>query len=423
MTDTSGITSSLTWEPTSNTGRWAEDQQSGANVSGSSSCGTMFINSHFDSGNVEIVDISDPSNIQLAIHRDPFCETDQKAHFQWFHFRVTGVRSTPLTLHMVNAGEASYPNAWEGYSACASYDLSHWFRVPTAYDKASGALTITHTPEKDAVHYAYFAPYSLERHAQLVHRMQCKDRVRLHMIGETLDGHDMDLLQVGEHGEGKRVVWVIARQHPGESMAEWFAEGLLERLTDPHDATSRALLDKAVFYVVPNMNPDGSWRGHLRVNAQGSNLNRCWAAPTLAASPEVHHTLAKMAQTGVDMMVDVHGDEELPYVFIAGNAGIPEWSAVQNDLQNSFLNAFKRASPEFQTKFGYAEDKPGQANLTLASKAVGARFGCLAVTLEMPFKDATGLPEPLQGWSPERSSRLGAAMLGAVLEVLPALRP
>lgn len=33
------------------------------------------------------------------------------------------------------------------------------------------------------------------------------------------------------------------------------------------------------------------------------------------------------------MMVDVHGDEELPYVFIAGNAGIPEWSAVQNDLQ------------------------------------------------------------------------------------------
>lgn len=33
------------------------------------------------------------------------------------------------------------------------------------------------------------------------------------------------------------------------------------------------------------------------------------------------------------MMVDVHGDEELPYVFIAGNAGIPEWSSVQNDLQ------------------------------------------------------------------------------------------
>lgn len=37
--------------------------------------------------------------------------------------------------------------------------------------------------------------------------------------GETLDGHDLDLLRVGTDGEGKRRIWVVARQHPGESMA------------------------------------------------------------------------------------------------------------------------------------------------------------------------------------------------------------
>ncbi len=42
--------------------------------------------------------------------------------------------------------------------------------------------------------------------------------------------------------------------------AEWFAEGLLERLTNPEDAVARALLNQAVVYVVPNMNPDGSFR-------------------------------------------------------------------------------------------------------------------------------------------------------------------
>ena len=31
------------------------------------------------------------------------------------------------------------------------------------------------------------------------------------------------------------MVWIIARQHPGESMAEWFVEGLLERLIDEAD--------------------------------------------------------------------------------------------------------------------------------------------------------------------------------------------
>lgn len=45
-------------------------------------------------------------------------------------------------------------------------------------------------------------------------------------------------------------MWVVARQHPGESMAEWFVEGMLRRLLDGSDATSRKLLQNAVFYVV-----------------------------------------------------------------------------------------------------------------------------------------------------------------------------
>ena len=56
-------------------------------------------------------------------------------------------------------------------------------------------------------------------------------------------------------------MWVIARQHPGESMAEWFMEGFLEELTDVHNAFSARALRHAVFYVVPNINPDGSVRG------------------------------------------------------------------------------------------------------------------------------------------------------------------
>ena len=70
-------------------------------------------------------------------------------------------------------------------------------------------------------------------------------------------------------------------------MAEWWAEGFLRRLIDRDDPVARMLLRGAEIFVVPNMNPDGSWRGHLRVNASGANLNRCWANPTMQASPEV----------------------------------------------------------------------------------------------------------------------------------------
>lgn len=84
-----------------------------------------------------------------------------------------------------------------------------------------------------------------------------------------------------------------------------------------HDSVTRDLLKRATLYIVPNMNPDGSWRGHLRTNAVGMNLNRCWDAPSLDECPEVYHVLQQMRATGVDMFVDVHGDEAIPHNFIA----------------------------------------------------------------------------------------------------------
>lgn len=39
---------------------------------------------------------------------------------------------------------------------------------------------------------------------------------------------------------------------------------------------------------------------------------RAWAHPDPATSPEVACTLAAMEDAGVDLLVDVHGDEELP---------------------------------------------------------------------------------------------------------------
>lgn len=45
--------------------------------------------------------------------------------------------------------------------------------------------------------------------------------------------------------------------------------------------------DKSCVLQMPNVNPDGSIRGHLRTNAVGANLNREWKEPTPERSPEV----------------------------------------------------------------------------------------------------------------------------------------
>ena len=236
-------------------------------------------------------------------------------------------------------------------------------------------------------------------------------------LGNTIQGRDLNLLTIGNQAESDLKVWVIARQHPGETMAEWFMEGFLARLLDPQDPTARTLLDKATFYVVPNMNPDGSFLGNLRTNAAGANLNREWLAPSVEKSPEVYYVREKMHETGVDLFLDIHGDESLPYNFVAGTEGVPTYNERIAQLENIFKTVFQAASPDFQDVHGYPKDAAGQANLSLATNYVGNTFQCLAYTLEMPFKDNHNLPDDDFGWNGQRSLRLGESILTPILAV------
>ncbi|MDV6326920.1 murein tripeptide amidase MpaA [Idiomarina loihiensis] len=375
----------------------------------------MHITANFDSGNIQVISSDNADNIRLAIKKD-----HQSDFYQWFHFKLFAEAGEEHVMTIENASDSAYPDGWKEYQALASYDRETWFRVPTEYNGKE--LTIRHTPEQESVYYAYFIPYSYERHQDLVQSAQQSIDCYHELLGETIDGRELNLLVIGEPAEHKNTIWVTARQHPGESMAEWFMEGLITRLLDDEDGVARKLLDENVFYVVPNMNPDGSVRGHLRTNAVGTNLNREWAEPSLEKSPEVFYVLKRMQETGVDMFLDVHGDEALPYNFVAGCEGIPSYDERHKDLEETFKSAFLAATPEFQTQYGYELDEPGKANMTVANSAVGERFKCLSYTLEMPFKDNADLPDEDFGWSVARCQRLGEDVLTAILAVSPKLR-
>ena len=361
------------------------------------------INQTFDAGNIEVIDASDASAIQLRIRTDTNAE-----FFQWFYFRVSGARDTALSMVIQNADQAAYTGGWEGYQALASYDQQEWFRVPTDY--ADGQLEIAHEPEYDSVYYAYFTPYSLDRHQSLVGQMQCDTLCSLEVVGQSLQGRDLDVLRIGKDDGTKKRVWVIARQHPGESMAEWFTEGLLLRLLDRDDALAETLLSKMVFYVVPNINPDGSTLGNLRTNAAGVNLNRVWGKADTETCPEVFYIQQKIEATGCNLFLDIHGDETLPWNFIAGQKGLPvDVGILQQEAD--FQMHYEQINPDFQCVHGYPAKKFGGESLTLASNWAGNRFDIASMTLEMPFKDNAGRPDPEYGWSAERSMQLGASVL------------
>jgi len=375
----------------------------------------VHIDCDFDSGNILINDASDPRRVRLAIRPDT-----RSDHFQWFHFKASGL--TPGQKHtfvLENAGQSSYNEAWKGYQAVASYDQQSWFRVPSQFD--GKALSFELDAEQPEAWFAYFEPYPRARHNQLIERATRLPGVELLATGRSVEGRDIQLLRAGDGASGKRKIWIIAQQHPGEHMAEWFMEGVIDRLQN-NDPNLQALLQQADLYLIPNMNPDGALRGHLRTNAAGQDLNRAWQSASTDKSPEVLFAQVQMKQHGVDMFLDVHGDEEIPHVFTAGCEGNPGFTPRIEALEKAFRDNLCKRTVDFQQVHGYPRSAPGQANLTLGANSVGQAYDCLSLTLEMPFKDHDDAPNVQTGWNGLRSKALANAVLDVLGQMVTTLR-
>ena len=373
------------------------------------------INAAFDSGNIIVHSITGAA-AKLSIRKD------RESEFaQWFHFRVAAEPGVEITLKLTGMESTAYPGGWPDYRACVSEDRDYWDRADTDYDKDAegGTLTIRYTSVSGLAWFAYFAPYSMERHHDLISDTAGLEGVEYRCLGHSLEGQPIDCLEMGS---GDTQVWLYARQHPGESMAEHWAEGALDMLTDPADPHAHKLLEKCRIHIVPNCNPDGSWRGHLRTNYAGVNLNREWAEPSAERSPEVLCIRNAMDTTGVHWAMDVHGDEAIPAAFMAGFNGIPSWTDDQGERYQTFIDRLAARTPDFQTKLGYPVSGKGKANLTMSTNQLAERFGpshgCVSMTLEMPFKDTIDNNDPDQGWSPERCKLLARECLATLSELV-----
>ena len=62
----------------------------------------------------------------------------------------------------------------------------------------------------------YFAPYSYERHLQLIAKCVMMKSAQVTSLGQSLEGRELECITVGT---GSTNCWMIHRQHPGESIA------------------------------------------------------------------------------------------------------------------------------------------------------------------------------------------------------------
>lgn len=161
------------------------------------------ISDTYDSGNgkflsakiINEVDDDCDVAVNVEIRPDPYTELEKKQHFQYFSFRssinfsspsIKGIFSNKEKIRVKyiiqNAGEASYADAFNGYSTFVTtkstpFDPESWRRTNNcSYE--NGCLTWTHVHDLRSstgasstasnAYFAYFPPYSYERHLGLI---------------------------------------------------------------------------------------------------------------------------------------------------------------------------------------------------------------------------------------------------------------
>ena len=82
------------------------------------------------------------------------------------------------------------------------------------------------------------------------------------------------------------------------------------------------------------------------------------------------------------------------------------WNPERQQQLGLFKQALAKINLDIQPDQGYPPNTADNANMSSCSISLAERFGALVMTIEMPFWEAIGTIDRMQGWSPECCARL-----------------
>jgi hypothetical protein len=240
----------------------------------------------------------------------------------WYHFRVDDDRERrgPLTFVMTDlVGEYDYkPGAiavTNDTPPLLSEDGVVWTHVPDVrFDTDAKTLLVTVSPGSRRYWIAHVEPYSHSRLEAFLGGLRSAD-LAVETLGPTVQGRELRLLTITDRSvpdAGKKSIWLMGRQHAWETGTSFVVEGAVRWLLSDD---AREVRKRAVFHVLPMMDPDGVVAGGVRFNRNGYDVNRNWDScdPADAESrrkmPEIAAVKERLAKSRIDLFLTLHNQE------------------------------------------------------------------------------------------------------------------
>jgi hypothetical protein len=290
----------------------------------------IYITSDFESGNIIVSGIKN-REVYLEIKKDPYPKHVKRKYQSWFYFKAGNVKNKNIkfVINNIKLIQLTWEkkNDWDGFNVCYSYDNKKWVRYPTTV--IGDEINWTIKPKKNTVWFAFYPPYPFSRTKQFFSNGE--------IIGHSNMGNP---IYMRTFGNGPVKIWIIARQHPGETIGSWIMEGVLKQILK-----KKKKLAPYTIRLIGNANPDGTILGHWYVNKTGVNLNRDWTDNP--KSPEIKVIKKQIHKYGCDLFFDLHGDEGVKKHFLVNP---PE---NQHILHNTINRSINQKDKDFTPKCRY----------------------------------------------------------------------
>jgi len=259
----------------------------------------------FEGGNATAVSVVSPALIRFS------ARADGSPRPLWFHFRIEGTTAPAVRCELRNADQCLGPRfGWRSARPVFSADGRHWERVARAEyveeatDFGYYAFTVPVVGSRTQVAYCY--PYTT---ADLEAVLQPLAAQRFELC-RSRDDRPIAHVRLGNHATARRSVWLIARQHAGETPGSYAAEGFLRALSGP---TGLPSLADTAYHVVPMLDVDGVFHGRYGKDQEPVDFNRDWrehpVRPEITALIRALRTSPPPALV-LDLHAPHHGDAQ-----------------------------------------------------------------------------------------------------------------
>lgn len=339
----------------------------------------------------------------------------------WFHVQMAGLASEPFELRLANALQLNGDHrAWPGNTIVMRDGKQLWRRsgLPIVDQDEAGIERVTYPMrfESNQCEVAWCFPYQHEQLRQVI--TQCP-QWRAARIGRSAEGRLLERYRyidpdnpTASDATGRPTVYIIARQHAGETPASWVLDGIMRSaaVTEIGQSVARQL----DLWVVPFVDPDGAIAGRYGRRGRPTDFSHAWTSPAQATEIaavmlDIKRCIERRTPVlFIELEATTHAERDS--YFIVPSVDHPSYSD-----SRLVVDAYREALPEelMTDRFVVASRDNGRSRPGSTASWVRQHLDCPAMSLRVSYQGTPNLD-----FAPEDYHRLGHALLSACTAAL-----